>query len=198
MIYSNNDILTKFTLWFDYANKVYEKNSLKNFNSFALSTCYNNMPTSRMVLLKDYNKDGFIFFTNLESKKSIEIQSNQNVAMLFYWECISRQIRITGKALPVDSVISEKYFQSRPYLSKIGAWASKQSMELSSYQDFLHRISKYSIKYPINPPKPNYWGGYIIRPSTIEFWHEKSFRLHIRKLYTKIEDDKWNEKLLYP
>jgi len=198
MLYSDNDIFKKFSLWFEYANKVYEKNSLKNHNAFALSSCFEDVPSSRMVLLKSYSKDGFIFFTNLESKKSFEINKNSNVSMLFYWECINRQIRITGNATLADDSINQEYFQSRPYLSKIGAWASKQSEELASYKDFLQRVSIYSLQYPTNPPKPNYWGGFIIKPSSIEFWQEKSFRLHIRKLYTRIENDKWNEKLLYP
>ncbi|MDR2007491.1 MAG: pyridoxamine 5'-phosphate oxidase [Alphaproteobacteria bacterium] len=191
-------IFNKFSLWLNEAHKAYEKLNLENHNAFALSTCVNNLPSSRMVLLKDFSHDGFIFYTNEQSRKGLEIAVNPNVAMLFHWNPLHRQIRIEGVCEKVDSSVSDAYFQSRPYLSKIGAHASQQSREMGGMAELIKNVAVFSAKYPLNVPRPTYWHGYNINPKKIEFWVEKAGRLHIRKVYEKTQQNQWVEKILFP
>jgi pyridoxamine 5'-phosphate oxidase len=191
-------VFKKFSLYLESAKKNYQKLSIENYNAFALSTSINNFPSSRMVLLKSFSKKGFVFYTNEESRKGIEILQNPNVSMLFYWEIMHMQIRVEGVCLSVDNIISDEYFNSRSYLSKIGAWASSQSREMSHPLELSKNVLSYSMKYKTNVPRPPYWGGFNIVPSRIEFWVQKPSRLHIRKVYKKIKDNIWIEKTLFP
>ena len=191
---SPEDLFKKLHNWFLYA----KKHNPDSYNAFALSTCVNGVPSSIMVLMKSFDINGFVFFTNFDSKKGKEILINSNVSMLFYWSNIKRQIRINGIAEKISHEQSLEYFNSRPYISKIGALASLQSKVLDKYPTLLTKVAKLSLEYPINPPKPNNWGGFIINPNKIEFWQEKPFRLHVRKEFTKNQTGKWSELLLYP
>jgi pyridoxamine 5'-phosphate oxidase len=195
---SDKFVFNKFSLWLNESRRVYQKLSLQNHNAFCLSSCVDNFPSSRMVLLKSFNEDGFVFYTNTESQKGVEIEANPNVSMLFYWNPLHRQIRVSGIAQQVDSAASNEYFASRPYLSKIGAHASQQSREMNGLSELIKNVAVYSAKYPFNVPRPSYWNGYIIKPKKIEFWVEKPARLHIRKVYHKTLENQWTEKILFP
>ncbi|MCL2567621.1 MAG: pyridoxamine 5'-phosphate oxidase [Alphaproteobacteria bacterium] len=190
-------IFNKFSLWLNESRRFYEKLNLQNHNAFCLSSCVNNLPSSRMLLLKSFSKEGFTFYTNSQSQKGSEIAENPNVAMLFYWGPLHRQIRVEGACEKVDSHIADEYFESRPYLSKIGAHASQQSKEMKGLSELVKNVAIYSAKYPLNVPRPSYWDGYNILPKKIEFWVEKPARLHIRKVYHKTSN-LWIEKILFP
>lgn len=199
------DIIKTYNFPFDKFSRVlrrietlYQENNIPNYNAFCLSTCKNNIPSSRMVLLKSFSLDGFTFYTNLESQKSSEILSNPNISMLFYWKEIGIQIRILGKTSLISDSEADEYFVSRPYFSKIGAWASKQSKKMESYLDFFDRVTSYTLQYKADVPRPNYWSGFLVNPTYFEFWQEKPYRLHKRKSYEKLPKNKWKESLLYP
>lgn len=192
-----DSVLKKFQIWYDFAKQYYAKHNIENVNAFALSTVANNVPSSRIVFLKHFDHRGFVFFTNYESKKSSDILQNNHVSMLFYFQPLHRQIRIVGQAYQISEKESDEYYDSRPYLSKIGAWASKQSAVMESPQDLANNVTKYCAIYPNTPPRPNHWGGYVIKPSQIEFWQEKPFRLHLRTMY-RLNGKQWEKSILYP
>ncbi len=153
-----------------------------------------------MVLLKDFNQNGFIFYTNLNSKKSQDIKINPNVAMCFHWKTLLRQIRITGKISKVLDKDADSYYSSRPYGSKISAWASNQSSVLKNRDELFKSIEEYKKKYPYenNVPRPNYWSGWNLDPYEIEFWLQKDSRIHERLKYLKKEKNTWERFLLSP
>jgi pyridoxamine 5'-phosphate oxidase len=192
------EIINKFTKILASAKISYEKLGLENYNSCILSTSLNNVPSSRTVLLKEHSLDGFVFYTNFNSRKSQEIAINNKVSLLFHFITLKQQIRIEGTVTKLDESVSNQYFHSRPYSSKIGAWASRQSEIMSSSLDLPSAVLKYSVKYPINVPKPEHWGGFIIVPHYFEFWKEKPFRLHKRLAYKKTLNNLWTTNLLYP
>lgn len=166
--------------------------------AFCLSTCGKDMiPTSRIVLLKSYDENGFCFFTNYNSKKGKNIIENPNASMLFYWDKLERQIRITGEVVKAPEVESNNYFNSRPYSSRIGAIASNQSAVLKSKSELEIRIKMLEKEYPNNPPRPENWGGFIIKPNTFEFWQGRESRLHDRVFY-ELNNGKWEIERLYP
>ena len=158
-----------------------------------------NTPHSRMVLLKDYNNEGFIFYTNYESNKGNDILKNANVCLNFHWKSLLRQIRIEGKVEKVSKETSVKYFNSRHYLSRIGAWASNQSKVLKSRDDLENKIEFYKNKYPEkeNFPRPDYWGGFIVKYSKIEFWEDMPHRIHKREVF-EFKDNDWVSYTLSP
>lgn len=195
--YTTATLINTFSKWYNQAQQSYNKHKIPDFNAFSLSTVYNNQPTSRTVLLKSFNTNGFVFFTNYNSAKGNAIKHNSNVAMLFYWPILSQQIRILGTATAVDTATSQQYFNSRPYLSKIGAWASKQSSAMENSGDLHKQVIKYTAKFKTNVPYPEHWGGFCINPHYIEFWQEKPFRLHKREAFTK-QGDEWTLEYLYP
>ena len=158
----------------------------------------NNLLNSRTVLLKNITDKGFVFFTNYESRKANDIMHNNNVSVVFLWKKIERQVVIKGKAIKITKRDSKKYFDSRPEKSKIAAWASKQSKELHNSNDLINRFKDFENKFKNKLiPYPNFWGGYIIHPNSIEFWQGRSSRMHDRILYEK-EKNKWNINRLYP
>ena len=158
----------------------------------------NNLLNSRTVLLKNITDNGFIFFTNYESRKANDIMHNNNVSVVFLWKKIERQVIIKGKAVKITKQDSKKYFDSRPEKSKIAAWASKQSEELHNSSDLIKRFKNFENKFKNKLiPYPDFWGGYIIYPNSIEFWQGRSSRMHDRILYEK-EKNKWNINRLYP
>ena len=170
-------------------------------NAVALGTSNkNNIPSVRMVLLKDFNKDGFVFYTNLNSQKGNELKENPYAAMCFHWKSLLRQIRINGVVTQVADDIADKYYNSRSYESRIGAWASKQSKELTSRDQLIDSIKEYKDKYndENNVPRPSHWSGWILSPQSIEFWLDGDSRIHERLKYIKDRSGSWNKFLLSP
>ena len=184
----------KFNRWFDIAKKKYEF----DHTAFALSTCDNRKPYVRMVLLKKIVKDGFIFFTNIESSKGKQFQKNNNLSMCFYWESLKKQIRISGKGFIINKEESDKYFMSRPRKSQLGAWASKQSSIIKNRSELMERFRKFSLKFKNKDvERPPYWVGIKIKPDEFEFWEGDGFRLHKREIY-KRKKDYWEKNYLSP
>ena len=186
-----------FREWFKEA----KKSEINDPNALALATVgKNGIPSVRMVLLKDFNEKGFVFYTNLNSQKSNEIKSNPHASMCFHWKSLLRQVRITGKLSRVTEKEANNYYNSRSYLSKIGAWASNQSSVLKSRDELLNSIEEFKKKYPYDKdvPSPQHWSGWNLTPNKIEFWLYVKDRIHERLLYTKIKDNNWEKKLLSP
>lgn len=154
-------------------------------------------PSSRIVLLKYYDEDGFVFYTNFKSRKGIELETNPYASLLFFWDKFERQIRIEGKVEKVSTETAEKYFESRPYTSKLGAWASNQSKPLSSRFELMRKVAVLMAKYPINVPKPEFWGGYLLKAEEFEFWQGRQSRLHDRFNY-KLDNNNWIIERLSP
>ena len=169
-------------------------------NAMVLSTAVDDQPSSRTVLLKDLTKDGFTFFTNYGSRKAKQISSNANVSLLFPWYPMERQVIVIGTANKISKSESEKYFASRPRGSQIGAWASMQSEELSSREELENKYAEFEKKWPegTEVPMPEHWGGYVVSPTSIEFWQGRYSRLHDRIRYVRSENNDWQIKRIYP
>ena len=195
LIHSPNNPFDLFKNWFERASKKEPNDS----NAMNLSTISNkNKPSSRIVLLKSFDKRGFVFYTNFKSKKGISIKSNPYVALNFYWKSLNRQIRIEGKATKITDAEADNYFNSRPINSKIGAWASNQSNKLINRKELNDKIRFFQNKYKHQPiPRPTYWSGYRVAPKLIEFWQEMPFRLHDRLEYVKVKNV-WKKRKLFP
>tara|TARA_B110000971_G_scaffold198493_1_gene215137 strand:+ start:281 stop:901 length:621 start_codon:yes stop_codon:yes gene_type:complete len=190
-----NDPIELFKVWMEEA-KISE---LNDPNALALATADKNAkPSVRMVLLKDINREGFVFYTNLESQKGNELKVNPNASMCFHWKSLLRQIRINGKLSKVEDNIADQYYNSRSYESKIGAWASKQSTVLKKRSDLISSIENYKNKYRSSVPRPQHWSGWILSPLNIEFWLDGDSRIHERLVYNKDESGNWNKFLLNP
>ena len=186
-----------FGEWFAEAKKL-EPNDP---NALALATVNKlGVPSVRMVLLKGYSTKGFIFYTNLNSRKSEDIKINPNASMCFHWKSLLRQIRIVGKINSVQVEEADKYYKSRSYGSRIGAWASKQSTILNSRDELYESIDDYKKKFPEENkvPRPNYWSGWNLSPSEVEFWLDGENRIHQRLKYIKDENNSWKKVLLSP
>jgi len=168
-------------------------------NAMVLSTAADGRLSSRTVLLKDLTQDGFTFFSNYNSRKAQQIEKNANVSLVFPWYPLERQVIVIGSASKVSKEESEKYFASRPRGSQIGAWASAQSTELSSRAELEEKFANFEAKWPIGEqiPRPDFWGGYVVKPESIEFWQGRYSRLHDRIRYVK-EDNNWHLKRLSP
>ncbi len=186
----------QFELWFEEANK----SAAIEVNAMNLATVNEQgLPSSRIVLLKGLTKTGFVFYTNYQSKKGKEMESNPGVALNFFWPELERQVRIQGTVEKISKEESEKYFQSRPKNSQIGAWSSPQSAVIAN-RDILEKREKElqeRFKEDQVLPKPEQWGGYEVKPFAIEFWQGRNSRLHDRILYT-INGDKWEINRLAP
>lgn len=155
-------------------------------------------PSIRMVLLKDHGPQGFTFFTDHRSRKGTEIAANSNVALLFHWKSLGRQICIEGSARPVEPEIADAYFASRPREAQIGAWASDQSQPLPDREAFKQRFEEKKLKFArIAVPRPPDWSGFCVTPKLMEFWTAGEHRLHERRLFSR-NDEGWAEGLLYP
>lgn len=188
-----DDPLTQFQKWLNEAIKA----QVNEPTAMNVATVENGKPSSRMVLLKALNEQGFVFFTNYHSRKGKQIEQNPNVAVTFFWAELERQVRIEGTIEKLSEQASDDYFQSRPYTSRIGAWASEQSQVISSKNTLLARAAQFAIKYPIQVPRPAHWGGYLIRPTYLEFWQGRPSRLHDRICY-QLEKGKWVKERLAP
>jgi len=187
---------------FDLFNKWYKEatiNEINNPNAMNLATVSKDLhPSSRMMLLKSHSTSGFIFYTNLNSRKGITINDNSKVALNFHWKSILKQIRIEGIAKLVDANIADNYFDSRSEESRIGAWASSQSSELSSREELENKVNEYKKSFQGKKiPRPENWSGFIVEPELIEFWQQMPFRLHDRVEFV-LSEDKWISKRLYP
>ena len=191
-----DDPIELFKLWMDDA----KKSEPNDPNAVSLATSNNNFPSVRMVLLKDFSQNGFIFYTNLNSQKGNELKENPKAAMCFHWKSLLRQIRINGVVTQVADDVADKYYNSRSYESRIGAWASKQSKELTSRDQLIDSIKEYKDKYneQNNVPRPSHWSGWILSPQSIEFWLDGDGRIHERLKYNKDSSDQWRKSLLSP
>jgi len=185
-----------FTLWFDEAIE----SVIKDANAMTLATVdTNGQPSTRIVLLKGAENDGFIFYTNYNSKKGSDIASNPLVSLCFFWPELERQIRINGKCEKISKSESEKYFRSRPYESQIGAWASSQSKPINSRQDLQAEFELLCARYPEmdTVPYPEHWGGFRVIPDYFEFWQGRASRLHDRYCY-ELAENGWTASRLSP
>ena len=180
---ADDDPIQQFSLWFGEALK----SELLDTNAMTLATASRDgSPSARIVLLKGFDEAGFIFFTNYESAKARDLDDNPRACLLLFWAALERQVRVTGRVSKTSAQESETYFQSRPFESQIGAWASAQSRTLHDRDALEARYAELAAKYAGGPvPLPPFWGGYRVAPETIEFWQGRKSRLHDRLLYTK-------------
>ena len=192
-----DDPFKLFEKWFDEA----KKKEINDPNAVALGTASKTgIPSVRMVLLKGFNNNGFVFYTNLNSQKGNELKENPNATMCFHWKSLLRQIRIVGTLKLVDDKIEDNYYNTRAYESRIGAWASKQSSILKNREELLDSLEIYKKKYKDkdNVPRPDHWSGWNLKPSSIEFWLDGDNRIHERLKYSLDENNNWVKKLLSP
>ncbi len=191
----NKNPFKQFEIWFEEAKKI----GLKDPNAMNVaSATKSGIPSSRMVLLKAYSEKGFIFYTNYTSRKSGEILDNPIVALNFFWDALERQIRIEGEIKKVEKEVSDAYFNSRSRLSQLGAHASNQSQIIENYEELTDKLNSFDEKYKDKDiPRPDHWGGFIVIPSTIEFWQGHDGRLHDRLKFEK-ENTNWVLKRLSP
>ena len=191
------DPIQLFHEWMEEAKKT-EPNDP---NAVSLATSNKkNIPSVRMVLLKDFNQNGFVFYTNLNSQKGNELKENPNASMCFHWKSLLRQIRIVGNLKLVDDKTADDYYKTRAYESRIGAWASKQSSILKSRDELLNSLEYFKKKYndKNNIPRPDHWSGWNLKPSSIEFWLDGDNRIHERLKYTLDKNNNWVKNLLSP
>ena len=193
---NEDDPFTVFKEWMSEA----EKSEINDPNAVALATVNeSNQPDVRMVLLKEFNINGFVFFTNLSSKKGTDLKKIPKASMCFHWKSLLRQVRISGNISQISDKEADEYFNSRPYLSRIGAWSSNQSKPMETRNAFLNKIEEYKNKFrdQNNVPRPKYWSGFLLSPKRIEFWKDVEGRLHQRLEYSK-HLDSWKKQILYP
>ncbi len=187
------DPIQQFTEWFDVAvDKIHH-----DPNAMILATTSaNGQPTTRTVLLKGFDENGFVFYTNYNSRKSKQISSNSNVSLTFYWPDLMRQIHIEGKAEKVSAEQSDRYFKTRPDSSKLSAWTSDQSSPISSREELENRLKEMEEKFDKGEiPRPPHWGGFIVIPDQMEFWQGRLNRLHDRIRYKKVKEAWMIERL---
>ena len=188
--------IDQFNNWFKNAlnSKVSEANAM------VLSTVSSqSIPSARVVLLKGVQSNGFIFYTNYDSFKGMELAENPNACLTFFWPALEQQIRVTGLVEKIDATLSEAYFHSRPRGSQISALASNQSAKIADRVILVDEVARLEKLYAdTTVPKPEFWGGYLLKPTKVEFWQGRSSRLHDRFLYEKLEDDNWQVSRLSP
>ena len=185
-----------FERWF---NETEVEGGAGEVNAMTIATIgLNGFPKSRVVLLKSYDSEGFIFYTNFNSEKGKAIAINPNVCLSFFWPSTERQVIIQGVVEKVDDETATEYYHSRPRGSQLGAWASPQSSEIASREGLENNLAQVELKYKDHEvPKPENWGGYIVKPVNIEFWQGRQNRLHDRIIFNK-EEAQWNSKRLAP
>jgi pyridoxamine 5'-phosphate oxidase len=190
------DPITQFSDWFTRAVEA----GIRDVNAMSLATATaEGRPSVRIVLLKGFDQDGFVFFTNYESQKGKQLDENPHAALVFYWIELDRQIRISGPAEKTPREESEKYFHSRPAASQLGAWASQQSKLIDARRVLDARLAKMTERFVGKPiPLPPHWGGYRVRPEMMEFWQGRPNRLHDRFRYMRKPDGSWQIDRLAP
>lgn len=170
-------------------------------NAMALATIdADGRPSVRMVLLKDFDTHGFVFYTNRESRKGHALSAHHTAAVCFHWKTLRRQVRVEGRIELVSDAESDEYYKSRTFGSRVGAWASQQSRTLDSRTTLANKVAEIEEEYAGREddiPRPPYWGGYRLIPDSIEFWHDGKFRLHRRVVYTP-RSGSWDKVMLYP
>lgn len=191
------DPIEQFTTWFQEVSAT----DMLEANAMVLTTvATNGVPQARTVLLKGFDTDGLVFYTNYDSVKAQAIEANPTVCALFYWPSLQRQVRWTGVATRVSSEQSDEYFATRPRGSQLGAWASDQSRPVESAEELRRRFEEleHAFSDEESIPRPENWGGYRIRPISIEFWQGRENRLHDRILFTRNDADNWDISRLAP
>lgn len=190
-----NDPIALFQNWLEEATNA----GIKEPSAMTLATVdAEGSPDARMLLLKGVDQRGFVFYTNLESPKARALQRDPRAALCFYWMELDRQVRVRGRTEPVSDVEADAYFSSRPRLSQISAWASKQSQPMPGYFELEAAVAKTAIRFGAGSiPRPPFWSGFRMVPEQIEFWTGKLYRRHHRVLYTRTEND-WQMQWLYP
>ncbi|PYS20928.1 MAG: pyridoxamine 5'-phosphate oxidase [Acidobacteria bacterium] len=189
--------INQFAKWFQElpAAGVNEQDSI----SMTLATSTKEgWPSARIVLMKSFDDQGFVFYTNYNSRKGVELSDNPRACLLFYWPQLWRQVRIEGRVERVSADESDQYFHSRPLGSKTGAWASDQSQPIETREELEKRFEEFDLKFADNVPRPPHWGGYRVKPEAIEFWQGRENRLHDRLRYTKQPDGNWLVERLAP
>tara|TARA_B110001452_G_scaffold141933_1_gene118048 strand:- start:175 stop:801 length:627 start_codon:yes stop_codon:yes gene_type:complete len=192
-----DDPIELFKVWMDEA----KKSEPNDPNALSLATSNkDNFPSVRMVLLKDFNPNGFVFYTNLKSQKGKELKENPKAAMCFHWKSLLRQVRINGELTQIADEEADQYYNSRAYESRIGAWASKQSTILNNRDELINSIKEYKDKYndKNKVPRPSHWSGWNLSPLSIEFWLDGNNRMHERLKYAKDSSGQWIKSLLSP
>ncbi len=192
-----NEPFSLFGAWLKEA----QATELNDPNALALATVdADGLPDVRMVLLKDFDARGFVFYTNFESKKGEEVLGSMKAAMCFHWKTLRRQVRVRGPVEIVSNEEADEYFKTRARGSRIGAWASKQSRPLESRFALEKAVAEYTLKYAIGEiPRPDYWSGFRIKPTSIEFWKDGAFRLHDRIEFRRDNPEgKWSKVRMYP
>jgi len=189
------DPLPRFRNWFEEARKTEPSDP----EAMTLATAdAHGRPSARMVLLKGADETGFVFYTNLESRKGRELEANPYAALLFHWKSLRRQVRIEGPVTPVGDTEADEYFHSRPRGSRIGAWASTQSRPMKGMFELEKRVAEYTAKFGLGDiPRPQHWSGFRLQPERIEFWKEGRFRLHERIVHIR-DGDSWRLERLFP
>ena len=188
---------TLFGAWLKDA----EASEINDPNAVSLATVdESGMPNVRMVLLKGYDVNGFVFYTNFESQKGQELLGQKKAAMCFHWKTLRRQVRLRGDVEIVTDAEADAYYQTRPRGSRIGAWASKQSRPLEGRFALEKAVAEYTARYAIGEiPRPAHWSGFRIKPTSIEFWHDRKFRLHDRMEFRReTPDEDWSKVRMYP
>jgi pyridoxamine 5'-phosphate oxidase len=197
---ADRDPIRQFHKWLHAAKRAH----LHEPTAMTLATCTRRgRPSARMVLLKDADERGFVFYTNYESRKGREIFENPRAALVFHWAALNRQVRVTGRVSKVSQAESDRYFATRPLGSRVGAMASRQSSVIASRavieNKFAEIAALYKMGYPAGgPPRPKHWGGYRVRPDEIEFWQGAENRLHDRLRYRRSRDGSWKMERLAP
>lgn len=192
----NTDPFVQFATWYEEART--SEPTLPDAAALATATA-EGMPAVRMVLVRQFDENGFVFFTNKESRKANELAENPKAALLYHWKSLNRQLRIEGSIEPVSDEESKAYFDGRPRGSRLSAWASPQSEEVASRAYLVDRVAELERKYLGDDiPLPPFWGGYRVIPERFEFWISQDDRLHDRFLYVKQSDGSWAQSLLAP